>query len=434
MKKSLLFSLILLLAVSLGVKAQNLVTNPSFENWEDANTPTGWDKAENLTQESTIVKDGQYSVKQTAGTKDIMQVISVEEGKSYVLSYYYLDNDVNAKSRIWSTWRDAGNAEVNANNSEMKPNSYSEDNAEWQQFSAIVKAPAGATSMYLEVRSYNDNDKGGVIYYDNFILEEYTPSVEAPVFSPIEGVVFEPQTITITSATNGASIYYTLDGTTPTDASTLYTAPFEISATTVIKAIAYNGDLTSPVKTATYTFPVECASIAEFLNLDLGTLAILRGVVTEVTVNPDYNTVTSLVVKDVNDATILAYGVYRISDVIYEVGQTLVMTGLRAEYQDEAQMSFSANSGHSIVVDNASGIEDGKTSAFTIAPNPFTTEFKIDGAEVVAVKLYNAAGQLVKNVPVVSGAISTSDLDKGMYILQAKMADGTISTQKVIKK
>nr|WP_319401501.1 chitobiase/beta-hexosaminidase C-terminal domain-containing protein [uncultured Carboxylicivirga sp.] len=304
----------------------------------------------------------------------------------------------------------------------------------------ISTSLASGEELYLkwtceEVSGSGSRDKLGL---DNVVVSTTLNSVatvEIPTFSVESGIYTEAFDLSLATSTEGATIYYTLDGSDPDETSTEFTSAVNISESTVVKAIAIKeGMNNSSVTTATYTFPVECASIAEFLNLDLGTLAILRGVVTEVTVNPDYNTVTSLVVKDVNDATILAYGVYRISDVIYEVGQTLVMTGLRAEFQDEAQMSFSANSGHSIVVDNASGIEDGKTSAFTIAPNPFTTEFKIDGAEVVAVKLYNAAGQLVKNVPVVSGAISTSDLDKGMYILQAKMADGTISTQKVIKK
>lgn len=43
--------------------------------------------------------------------------------------------------------------------------------------------------------------------------------------------------VTITAA-DGAKIYYTCDGSTPSDLSTLYAAPFEIDATTTVKAIA----------------------------------------------------------------------------------------------------------------------------------------------------------------------------------------------------
>ena len=44
----------------------------------------------------------------------------------------------------------------------------------------------------------------------------------------------------VITADEGMKIYYTLDGTDPTTASTEYTTPFEVYATTTVKAIAYN--------------------------------------------------------------------------------------------------------------------------------------------------------------------------------------------------
>lgn len=62
-----------------------------------------------------------------------------------------------------------------------------------------------------------------------------------------------PQTVELTCTTEGASIYYTLDGTAPTAESTLYTEALTISETTTLKAIAIKGEQQSAVVEYTYT-------------------------------------------------------------------------------------------------------------------------------------------------------------------------------------
>lgn len=59
-----------------------------------------------------------------------------------------------------------------------------------------------------------------------------------------------PRTVTITAAA-GASIYYTTDGSTPTTASTAYTAAFTAADSTVIKAIAVVNGVSSDVASQT---------------------------------------------------------------------------------------------------------------------------------------------------------------------------------------
>ncbi len=54
------------------------------------------------------------------------------------------------------------------------------------------------------------------------------------------------------SAEDGLKVYYTLDGTDPTNASTEYTAPFELTATTTVKAVAYDGETASEVSSKTF--------------------------------------------------------------------------------------------------------------------------------------------------------------------------------------
>lgn len=61
-----------------------------------------------------------------------------------------------------------------------------------------------------------------------------------------------PSTVSISCATEGASIYYTVDGNDPTEQSTLYSASFQATAPTTIKARAYKEGLeASEIATAT---------------------------------------------------------------------------------------------------------------------------------------------------------------------------------------
>jgi hypothetical protein len=77
--------------------------------------------------------------------------------------------------------------------------------------------------------------------------------VATPTFSPAAGTYSAAQAVTISDTTSGATIYYTTDGTTPTTSSTKYTAPFTVSATGTLQAIAVVGSTTSSVATAAYT-------------------------------------------------------------------------------------------------------------------------------------------------------------------------------------
>jgi hypothetical protein len=90
-------------------------------------------------------------------------------------------------------------------------------------------------------------------------------TVTTPSFSPNSGYYYDPQSVSITCATDSAEIRYTTDGTEPTAISTLYIAPFNISATTTVKAKAWKTGLNpSYVATAIYQFPTEVADIAAF--------------------------------------------------------------------------------------------------------------------------------------------------------------------------
>ena len=80
--------------------------------------------------------------------------------------------------------------------------------------------------------------------------------VQNPAFSPAATMFSTtPFSVTLSCATDGATIYYTTDGSDPTESSTEYTAPISLSETTTIKAKAFKADCTaSAVVSATYTY------------------------------------------------------------------------------------------------------------------------------------------------------------------------------------
>ena len=86
-------------------------------------------------------------------------------------------------------------------------------------------------------------------------------SVAAPIL-PSSTTFLGSIDITIT-AEDGASIYYTLDGTDPTTSSTPYSTPFTLTETKTDKAIAAKGVNTSSVASATYTLIESIANTPE---------------------------------------------------------------------------------------------------------------------------------------------------------------------------
>ncbi len=81
----------------------------------------------------------------------------------------------------------------------------------------------------------------------------YTLAPSTPVFTPAAGTYFSPQAVTISTATSGATIRYTQDGSEPTEASALYTAPVPVGQTTTLRAKAFLPNWTdSPTGIATY--------------------------------------------------------------------------------------------------------------------------------------------------------------------------------------
>ncbi len=93
-----------------------------------------------------------------------------------------------------------------------------------------------------------------------FVRGEYSLSVFGlgafllpPIISPAGGAFTNSVTVTISNSAAGPSIYYTLDGATPTTNSTLYTGPFVLTNSVLVQAIAAQpGAVSSAVASASF--------------------------------------------------------------------------------------------------------------------------------------------------------------------------------------
>jgi hypothetical protein len=98
-------------------------------------------------------------------------------------------------------------------------------------------------SGFVQIGFYGEStvDNGAKMFYlDNFGIFEtgHTTTVEPPICDLESGEYDGQQTIHLTSATLGANIHYTLDGTIPNEQSLVYSDSLIITSSTVLKAVA----------------------------------------------------------------------------------------------------------------------------------------------------------------------------------------------------
>ena len=115
-------------------------------------------------------------------------------------------------------------------------------------YSAAIPVTTNTTIKAYAVKDgMTDSEIAEAAYVINY-------EVATPIFTPAAGTYNEAQNVTITTETDGATIYYTTDGTDPDETSTEYTAAIPVAETMTIKAIAVKDGYTdSEIATAEYT-------------------------------------------------------------------------------------------------------------------------------------------------------------------------------------
>jgi hypothetical protein len=123
-----------------------------------------------------------------------------------------------------------------------------------------ASTPAGSSTITVTAAG------GGLTKTTTFSLTVSLPTVTTvatPTISPNGGSFTSPVSVTMQTATSGASIYYTTNGSTPTQSSTVYTGAMNLTSSAVVKAKAFKSG-SNPSAEASASFTVsELSGIAK---------------------------------------------------------------------------------------------------------------------------------------------------------------------------
>jgi len=208
----------------------------------------------------------------------------------------------------------------------------------------LVSAFVSGTSEYGPANPTGTYGTGGTYRYDNLTFS-FTDAntVLAPTFDPAGGVFAAPVQVTMTCATADAQIYYTTDGSDPTQSSTLYASPITISQNTTLKARAFKTGMTaSDITSADYQFAVAVTNLTQLRqqNADNQTVYNVTG---EVIVSFTQSFRNQLFVQDAN-AGILIDDYSNVISTNFNIGDGITgLSGKITEYNGMLQFVPVAN-------------------------------------------------------------------------------------------
>jgi len=164
------------------------------------------------------------------------------------------------------------------------------------------------------------------------------PQVATPSFTPGSGARV-PTSVTISCATTGAVIYYTLDGSLPTQASALYTGAVYLASASVVRAVGFTNGWTPSVASVAYYGPPAAPANAQ-VSRSVDTSSPTAPVVT-FNVVPGANAtcvaVTELLPLGLGAANVTAGGSYIASDNVVMWGPFFGTSTQTLSYQAVGQ-------------------------------------------------------------------------------------------------
>ncbi len=380
------------------------------------------------------------------------------------------------------------------------------DSLTWQRLPLIDSLPTGTgTSGWHRVHFGNVPACANLhIRFSNLAPVEYRiddlclvvgeeavlQTVEEPSFTPGGGTFYAAQQVSIQSATADAVIYYTLDGSTPSTRSTVYTVPIAVSSTTTIKAVAAKTGMNdSETATANYvildtnslvTLPFDISGNSESGHADITQMNGFRAYHLgnsyadgSVKFEASNSGKASLVAHLDSSPDSLAYSVggmkggsnpsayegiaFTVSQspdgnnwtTVASHSETDIPTGTLSGFShrllndtryirwklDNASKGNTMLNNIRITKSDGSSVTEHRQAPLCIYPNPsnFSISVHTGRMNVSAIEMYNLCGQKVLTAATTSNpSINIYALPQGTYILKVVTDEGTFQ-RKVIK-
>lgn len=123
---------------------------------------------------------------------------------------------------------------------------------------AYTAAISVAATQTVKARAFKTGWTASDSGYAGYWISSGLSTVATPVITPTGGAQTSPPLIAMTTGTTGATIRYTVDGSTPTSTSPIFVYPFLVTATTTVKAKAFKAGFSASA-VATTTFDVDAS-------------------------------------------------------------------------------------------------------------------------------------------------------------------------------
>ena len=350
MKKLTLFLSAMLLACATNLWAD--VLSIDFEN--TAASYSDWTFVEMTSQQTGSITAHGGTYYGTTGGKESAS-ITTKNAISYPqsITFYVSKQSNNTTSSSWklqvssdgTKWTDVKTQSATSMNK-----------GTWVE---VEQSLSSYTNVYVRI-AYSGSTAVRNIDDISLTYSTAAPTLAAPVFEVPEGAVQANGSfsaafnLTISCATSGASIFYTIDGTDPAESSTAlnYTAPIAISKSTIVRAIAKDKDANLSNETsATYCYinsEATAYTTTEAIAVIVGGLGLenelyVKGTISEV---KEFNSKYGSLTYTITDGT-SPFVIYSGLDIDGEkftdknnlnVGDEVVVKGIMKKFNDTYEM------------------------------------------------------------------------------------------------